>query len=166
MVIAEKKRVLVVFHSHEGNTRSLAENIADEIGADLEELVPEKVVPSGPMKYFWGGSQVMMGRKPPIQPLSSDIGSYDIIFIGTPVWAWTFTPPIGTFLKEHPFSGKKVALFASCEGGPGKTLEKMKEALKGNEFIGEEWFFAPLKKDTEATLKRARDWAKGLMMKA
>ncbi len=165
MAASEKKRVLVVFHSHEGNTRSLAENIADEIGADIEELVPERTVTTGPMKYFWRESQVMMGKKPQIKPLKADPRTYDIIFLGSPVWAWTYTPPVNTFLSTHGLKGKKVAIFLSCEGGPGKTLEKMKEALKGNDLLGEEWFFAPLKKDTETTLKRARDWAKGLMTK-
>jgi flavodoxin len=156
----------VVFHSHEGNTRLLAQNIADEIGADLEELLPQKAVTTGPMKFFWGGSQVMMGRRPPIGTLRNRPDDYDLIFIGTPVWAWTHTPPVSTFLRDHRPEGKKIALFASCEGGPGKALDRMMETLEGNDLLGREWFFAPLKKDREATLRRARDWAREVLAKA
>jgi flavodoxin len=151
---------LVVYYSFEGNTELLAKNIADEIGADLSKLeVKEEVKTHGFMKFFWGGKQVLMKEKPELLPLTKNPEDYDLIFIGTPVWSYTFAPALRAFFSTKKITGKKVAVFCSHEGGPGNTLEKMKEQLAGNEFVGELDFIAPLKRDKEETVKKAREWA-------
>jgi len=151
---------LVVFYSYEGNTKLLAETIAGAIDADILEIKPEKEMSSkGFMKFVWGGSKVYMGSKPKLKPLSKDPNKYDIIFIGTPIWAWTHTPTIKTFMTEHLPKGKKMAFFCSNEGNPGKAFEKMIKMAEGNEVIGSKDFFAPLKKDKEKTLENVKNWA-------
>ncbi len=50
---------LVIFYSFEGNTKLIAENIAQAIGADLLELKPKKKMKSkGFMKFVWGGQHL------------------------------------------------------------------------------------------------------------
>ena len=56
-----------------------------------------------------------------------------------------------------------MALFCSNEGNPGKTFDDLKRELKDNEIISTMDFFAPLKKDKEATLTKARTWVKSLI---
>ncbi len=155
---------IVVFYSYEGNTRLVAENIANSIGADIIEIKPEKEMKSkGVMKFLWGGRQAMMGVKPPLREIKKDLNSYDLIFIGTPVWAWSPAPPIRTFLEDHLPKGKRIALFSSCEGGGGKTFEKMTEMARGCRVIGTLESLAPLKREKENTLQKAKVWAKGLI---
>lgn len=155
-------KTLVIFYSYEGNTRLVGETIAKELGADLEEIKPVKEMTSkGSMKFMWGGRQAIMGSKPELKPLEKDLDRYDLLIIGTPVWAWRPTPPIKTLLEDH-LPERKLAFFCSHEGGPGKTFEKMKQMAGDAEVISEMDFFAPLVKEKEQTLKKAMEWANKL----
>ena len=50
-------------------------------------------------------------------PYAFDINMYDVIILGTPIWAGTFAPPLRTFIRAQVWEGRKVALFACCSGG-------------------------------------------------
>lgn len=157
-------KILVVYYSFEGNTQLIGNTIASTVGADTLVLRPaNEIKTKGFMKYVWGGTQVVMGKSPKLEPYKVNPQDYDVIFIGTPVWAWTYAPPLNTFLKESCILRKKIALF-SCHGGQnGKTFEKMKEALARNEFIGQHDFFEPLLKDTDKNIEKAKNWSKEMI---
>jgi len=151
---------LVVYYSFEGNTRLIAENIARTIEADILELKPKKEIKSkGFLKYLWGGRQVITEIKPGLSPLDKDPKEYDILFIGTPVWAWTYTPPLNTFFSSQSLSNKKIALFCCHGGSKGKIFGKMKKALKNNQILGQIDFQDPLKRNTDMKIKKAKEWA-------
>lgn len=150
---------LVVFYSFEGNTRYIAESIAKAINADILEIKPKNDVKSkGIMKYLWGGKQVMLGEKPELQELSKNPDEYDFIFLGTPVWAFTYAPAFKTFFSEVKISGKKVALFCCNGGNKGKTFINMKEELKNNDILGEIEFTDPIKGDEKKACEAVK-WA-------
>lgn len=132
-----------------GASSGIGRMVATELNADLEELKPAKPLnASGAGYVMWGLRQLVSQSKPPLLPLEHAPNAYDLIVIGTPVWSYTITPPIRTFLDEHHFNGKKIALFC-CHGGTyGKTLDDMRNALTGNEIIGTADFYDPLKHDT------------------
>ena len=156
-------RVLVVYYSLEGNTRFIAESIAEAVGADLLELKPKKELSSkGFMKYMWGGRQVVMGEKPELMPFDKNPQDYDLIFIGSPVWAFSFAPPLNTFLSNHGLKGRKVALFSSCGGTKGGTFDRMRKLLSGNTIAGEMEFIEPAKNRPGKQAETARDWAKSM----
>lgn len=151
---------LVVFFSLDGNTKFIAEKIAEKINADIIELKTSKKYPKeGFWKYFWGGKSVIFGEKPKLTNNSIDLTRYEKIFIGTPVWAGSYTPPIKSFIEQYSLQGKQIALFA-CHGGGGaeKCFAKLKEALPGNKFIGEIAFLEP-KKYSEDSFNKAIRWA-------
>jgi flavodoxin len=157
----DKKRLLVVYYSYEGNTRFIAEGIAKELGADIQELKPIKDIKSrGFSKYMWGGRQVVTKKRPELQPLERKPENYEVIFIGTPVWAFTFAPALRTFFSEHPLKAKKVALFMCHGGGPKEAMAKMESELQGNIIIGKLDLPHVLEKEAELKKKRAIDWAK------
>lgn len=157
-------RTLIVYYSFEGSTKLMADTMATAIGADILSIMPKKEIAThGFMKFVWGGRQAMMKAKPEILPLDKNVLDYDLIIIGTPVWAWTFTPPIRTFFDKVKFTDKKVAVFCCHGGDMRKTLEEMKTALAGNEIVGEIDFKEPAKNNTEENIKRASDWAKQLI---
>jgi len=156
---------LVIYYSFEGNTRFIAENIAKATGADIAELKPVSDIKNTKFtKYLWGGRQVVTGKKPEIEEMAVDFGQYDLIFIGTPVWAFSFAPALNTFLSKHNISGKKIALFCCDGGSKGKTFENMRERLKGNNIIGEKEFIEPIK-NVEEKAGTAREWAKIMIQK-
>ncbi|MFA6169747.1 MAG: flavodoxin [Candidatus Margulisiibacteriota bacterium] len=151
---------LVVYYSLEGNTRFVAETVAKELGADLLELKPKKDVSvTSPMRFFWGGKQVVMGEKPELFPLSKEASGYDLIVIGSPVWAFTYAPAINSFLKLQPLKGKKIALFCCHESDPAKTFDNLRKTLSGNEIVGQIDFNYPLR-EKEGALKKIGEWVK------
>lgn len=155
-------RALVVYFSLDGSTRFIAENLAQAIQADLEELKPDLKLPTGNFaKHFWGGRMVIFREKPALAPMAKNISDYDMIIIGTPVWMMNFSPPVRTFLSQNKFSGKKVALFCCCDGMAGKTIENMKKELEGNKVIGD-LVLEKTSKNREENLKRAVEWVKNL----
>lgn len=155
---------LVVYYSLEGNTKFIAESIADEIKADIFKLEPVKDIEnSGFVKYLLGGSQVMFKKTPQLKTITQDIEDYDIIFIGTPVWAWNFSPPIRTFLSDVKISKKQIALFCCCQGQAGKTFQNMKRFLNNNEILGEKVFIEPLRNDKIQEETKAKAWAREIL---
>lgn len=152
-------RDLVVFYSLEGHTKFIANLICEELNCDLLELEPEKKIPkSGFKKFLWGGKSAIFKEKPILKNQNPDLSQYDTIFIGTPVWAGTYTPPLNTFICDNEIKDKKLAFFI-CHGGGGasKCISKLKEALKGNEIIGEIDFVNPTNDKGEFKIK-VRKW--------
>ncbi len=80
--------------------------IAETIGAEILELKVDREPPSkGFMKFFWGGRQVMTKEVPSLLPFSEHPEDYDILFIGTPVWAFSYTPALAAFFFPVPPQG-------------------------------------------------------------
>lgn len=142
---------LVVYFSFNGNTKMIAEKIAETINADVVELKTSKEYPTeGFRKYFWGGKSVIFGEEPELTNERIDLNRYDTIIIGTPVWAGSFAPPIKSFISQSKISGKRIALFASHGGGGAeKCFTRLKKVLPGNEFFGEIDFVEPKRKPEE-----------------
>jgi flavodoxin len=155
-------RSLVVYYSLEGNTRFVAGVLAAASGADILELNVLACAPRGFKKYFWGGRQVVMKERPALAPFDKDPAAYDLIWIGTPVWAFSFSPAIRTFFSQIPLRGKKIALFCCSGGGPGPTLSHMEKELAGNIIMGCKHFVEPLR-DTDKNASAARAWAADVM---
>lgn len=152
---------LVVYYSLTGNTKFIAEAVAKAAGADILELKTEGelIKKESFMKYFWGGKKVMMEEKPALLPFDKNPTDYDLLFIGTPVWAWNFAPPLRSFFAQIKLTGKKIALFCANGGDMGKTFNEMKKELAGNEFVGEIEFLEPLKNNKEGCAEEAKQWA-------
>ena len=155
---------LVVFFSFEGNTKLIAETIAKTIDADVLELKTSKKYPKeGLGKFFWGGKSVIFGEKPELINDSVDLSQYEMVLIGTPIWAGSCAPPVKSFISQYKLQGNRIALFASHGGGGAqKCFAKLKESLQDNEFIDEIAFFEP-KKNPEESSKEAIRWASELL---
>ncbi len=155
------KKTLIVYYSFEGNTRFISEEIQKVTGGDFLELKPVQEIESkGFSKFIWGGKQVMSGETPALYPLDKSVEDYDRIFIGTPVWAWSYAPALESFFKEVSIKNKEVALFCCSGGGPGSTIEKMEKKLAGgeNQIIGTIKFRDPLRRDPEVNKKKLQEW--------
>ncbi len=156
-------KTLVIYYSLEGDTKLIAEAMAQATGAELLEVKPKVDIESkGFMKYVWGGKQAFMKDKPELLPLEKNPADYDFLIIGTPVWAWTVSPAIRSFLSDNKIAGKKVALFCCCGGQKGKTFNEMKMLLAGNTILGEIELREPLKHNKEADAEKAAQWALAL----
>lgn len=152
---------LVVYYSLDGNTRFAAQTLSEATGADLLELVPVKKMTRGGLKFLWGGKQVIMKEKPKLLPLEKNPEDYDVIILGTPVWAGSYAPAIRTFLAENEIKNKKVALYACYGGSAGKSLEKLRKEIPENEFLPEGGFAEPLK-NADKGAEQVKEWAEKL----
>ncbi len=156
-------KAIIIYYSLDGNVKLLSETIAAQIGADIIPLKLKKEIRNDSfMKYFWGGKQVVMKEIPELEPIDLNLANYDLVILGTPVWAGSYTPALRSFLEQVDLSGKKVALFCSHEGGIGLTINNLKNKLRNSEIISSTDFLAPLKKGKEAALEKAHSWAKTL----
>lgn len=149
------KRILIVYYSYEGNTEFVAESIHKITGGDLLrlEVVSEKEK-KGFSKYLWGGSQVIMGKKPELKTPKYDIKDYDLVFLGSPIWASSFAPAFNTYLDGlNELTGKDIALFC-CHAGSGgtKAFKKLKGKLEGNTIVSQIEFLDPKKNIDSAEL--------------
>ncbi|MFH0830044.1 MAG: flavodoxin [Candidatus Aenigmatarchaeota archaeon] len=119
-------RTLVAYYSRTGNTRKVAGEIAKELKADLDEIVDKKSR-KGPIGWLRAGRDAMRGSHTPFE-IRKDPKNYNVVIVGTPVWAFTVVPAVRAYLaKNRP---KKVAFFCTCGGNPGKAFVEM-EKLAG-----------------------------------
>lgn len=153
-------KTLIIYYSFEGNCELVARGISKLTSADILQLKLKKEIKSkGFSKFIWGGKQVMMKDKPDLEPYSINFDEYDMIYIGTPVWAGTYAPALNTFFSENKILNKKIGLFCCYTGSAGKTFDKMKSMLVNNQIVGEIGFKDPNKHNNEAeVIKQLSLW--------
>lgn len=125
-------KALVIYYSRDGHTRRVAEAISDKLACDKEEIVDTQRR-SGPIGFLRSGFQVKRKSITTLKAIESDLPVYDLVIIGTPVWAGTVSVPVRTFLHEHKELLKEVAFF-STHGGDSTQNEFIEmEAICGKE---------------------------------
>ncbi len=120
----------LIVYSKSGNTRQIAEKIKINIEEQNHEVELMNINPEKQPGFFKAGYSAIRQKTLPITNDSLDVSSYDIVFIGTPVWAGKPAPFIKTMLeKTIGLDGEKTAVFITCGGGekPGSdVIELMK----------------------------------------
>ena len=125
---------LVVYYSYTGNTRKIASIIKDKLNCDVLELEPftpfsedyDEVVDE-----YQNNS--IDNKEVAIKDINVDLNNYDEIIIGTPVWWYTISPVVVTFLKKYDLSGKKICPFATNAGWLGKTFKDFTKLCPNSE---------------------------------
>lgn len=128
---APDSKVLVLYFSQTGATKSVAEEIQKQLGADIEAIEAEV-----PYDGDFGATiarfqqEMTSGETPAIKPIKANLDQYETIFLGYPVWGGTYANPIATLVKEQTFEGKKVVPFCTFgSGGLNTSVEALKAAL-------------------------------------
>ena len=122
----EAPKVLVLYYSLTSNTKTVAQEIATRLDADIEEITlvePYDTAFQATIDRCKADRE--KGIVPEIQPLKSNIADYDVIFIGYPIWFGTYAPPIASLLDKVDLSGKKVVPF--CTFGSGGLESSVKD---------------------------------------
>jgi flavodoxin len=122
---------LIVYYSYTNNTKKIAEKIQKATGADICEIETVKPYIGDYNSVVEQGKQeIDHGFKPEIKPLSVNLGDYDTIIIGTPVWWYTYAPAVLTFLSEYDLSGKTIIPFVTNGGWIGHTIKDVEMVCK------------------------------------
>jgi flavodoxin len=153
-------KTLILYYSFEGNTKFIADAISETLNAPILRIHPTKDLTStGFSKYVWGGGQVVMGIKPKLEPMEIDLNDFDVIFLGTPIWAGTYAPPIKTLLEDGVIKNKRVFFFYTHEGGAQNAVQRAETGIsKYNQYIAATGYLDVLK-NPEESKRKAQLWA-------
>jgi flavodoxin len=119
-------KILVVYFSHTGNTKALGQQIQSIVGGDVFEIEPVTPYPSE-LADIRGraNAEKEASNFPSLKAKVQNINTYDVIFIGTPVWMGSYSVPISSFVAEHNLAGKTVIPFVTYNGNAGNSLEDL-----------------------------------------
>ena len=114
----KEMKTLVAYFSATGTTEAVAKDLAEVAGATLYEIKPEVKYTAADLDWRdkQSRSSVEMNDKssrPAIVKDLADADSYDVIYIGFPIWWYTAPTIINTFIETYGFAGKTVIFFAT-----------------------------------------------------
>ena len=126
-------KTLVAYFSATGTTESVAKDLADVTGGTLYEIKPEVRYTDADLDWHNRNSRSSLemidkNSRPAIIKDLKDAGSYDIIYIGFPVWWYTAPTIINTFIEAYGFEGKTVRFFATSGGSDVSGADKQFQA--------------------------------------
>ena len=119
-----KKKILIAYFSHTGNTRTIAMQIKNLTGADVFEITPLKPYTNDYNTLLEQTKEEARNHyHPPLKTRLKNFNQYDIIILGSPIWWFTFAPPVSSFLSSYNFEGKTIVPFSTTEGSGLGTIE-------------------------------------------
>ena len=157
------RKILVAYFSASGVTAKVANTLAESIGADIHEIVPQELYTDADLNWNNKNSRssVEMNDKafrPAIANKISDVSQYDTIFVGFPIWWYVAPTIINTFLEQYDLIGKKIIPFAtSGMSGMGNTNKELKNSCHGATLV------AGNRLDENISSQKAKAWAESKM---
>lgn len=131
------QRILVSYFSHSGNTEKVAQEIARQTGGTLFEIVPKEP--------YADNYEEMMERiykereengRPEINRTVENMDSYDVVFVGYPIWGGDMPHIVRTFLEQYEFGGKRIVPFCTHGGSQfGSSLGTLEELCPDSEIL-------------------------------
>lgn len=156
------KKVLVVYFSGTGTTKSVAKKIKKATDGKLYKIKAADPYTKADLDYSNDNCRANVEQqdesvRPEIKGKVKKIRQYDIIFIGYPIW-WGKEPMIiRTFLESYNLKGKKIVTFCTSGGsGISGSMKGVKAAAKGAKVVKG-------KDLTDVSYKSVKKWAKKKM---
>ncbi|MBO4765022.1 MAG: NAD(P)H-dependent oxidoreductase [Bacteroidales bacterium] len=115
---SKKMKTLVAYFSATGTTEAVAKDLAEVAGATLYEIKPEAKYTAADLDWRDQQSRSSLEMKdkssrPAFVKDLKDADSYDVIYIGFPIWWYTAPTIVNSFIEAYGFEGKTVLLFAT-----------------------------------------------------
>lgn len=128
-------KVLVAYFSYSGTTRNIASAISEKTGGDLFEISTREGYTD---VYRESNREIRSNERPDLTNTVENMGEYDIVFVGYPVW-WHATPaPVNTFLESHDLTGKLIIPFCTSGGSDiDETMPTFLNSCDGLAVYGE-----------------------------
>jgi flavodoxin len=125
-------KVLVIYYSMGGSTRLVADILRRKTGADIYEIKTLKRYGfvSAMFAKFRGSRRIRLAMDN-----LPNLDSYDIVFIGSPVWAYSVSTPVLSFLEQVDFRGKKVLPYATYQGSVGRFHEVFEKTTRNAKIL-------------------------------
>lgn len=123
-------KTLIIYFSLTGATKIVAKTLANQLNADIMEIKDLKQR-NGFKNKITSSIDAVKENKTKIIPEKIDVSGYDLIYIGTPVWASNPAPAIITLIDNCNLLNKDTILFATMsKKGGNSTIERMSEKVK------------------------------------
>lgn len=125
-------KTLIVYYSYTGQTKIIAEKIQKILNCDILELVPSVPFSTDYQEVVDEYQSNESEKKTvDIKDIGVNLDGYENIILGTPVWWYTITPVVRTFLHKYNLKGKKIYPFATNAGWLGRTFKEIENATAG-----------------------------------
>ena len=130
----QENGILVIYFSPDDTTRAAAYCIAAGLGADLFEIVAEEPYTEDDLNYMNSFSRSMeemrsKDARPGIAGLPEDLGKYDTILLGYPIWGGEPPKIMFTFMESVDLSGKTIVPFCTSNSSPFGSSDKKLQKL-------------------------------------
>ena len=124
------KKTAVIYFSRSGVTRSLVEKFPLEEGDRTIELIPSDPYPKSYFKTLARAKVEIEGNADVgLENGKQDLGLYDRILIGFPIWFWTCPKIIKSFLMANDLRG--MTIYPFCTSG-GIDITEAVDEIKRN----------------------------------
>ncbi len=139
-----------------GNTEVIAEYIKDIVGADIFKVEPLNPYPADYMECIEEAKVRTREHNAPIKENIPDISSYEVIYIGSPIYWGGMPEELFTALKGLNYSGKTIRPFTTHEGsGLSGVPRQLKEICMGAEVLDG---LAIVGSQVNNSKKKVEDW--------
>ena len=156
------EKILVVYFSATNTTEGVAKKIQTATGSDIYEIVPAVPYTNADLDWHDDSSRTTIecndpSARPEISGSVENIGHYDTVFIGYPIW-WGQAPKIiYTFLESYDFSGKTLIPFCtSGSSGMGSSATNLHSLTPNATWLDGQRFSG------SATQSTITSWVNGL----
>ena len=130
-------KTIIIYFSLTGNTERLA-HLAGDFLKEKGKAVDYFKLPADQAGSFLKNCRDAFAKKTIKIKELPDLFGYDLVLLGSPIWAWNVVPAMRALLEQVSPAGKEVFIFATHGGGPGKAMAGFakKVADKGGTVIG------------------------------
>jgi flavodoxin len=124
-------KTLVVYYSRSGVTRKVAQAVALDLDAEIEELIDTKDR-GGPIGFAVAAKDAALKKLVPIAPTKTNPADFDLVVLGTPVWANTMSSAMRSYLTECGKDIRRAGFFCTTHSsGIESTIFDMKYLAAG-----------------------------------
>ena len=157
--VHENAKALVIWFSTNDTVKAVALTAADAMDADSFEIVPEQPYTEADLAYYTNGrcdrEQADASARPAIVSLPENLGQYDVIFIGYPIWHGQAPKILYTLLENADISGKTIVPFCtSMSSGAGSSADNLAKLADSSA----NWLKVK-RIDNHSTAEQVREWA-------
>ncbi|MCX5642721.1 MAG: NAD(P)H-dependent oxidoreductase [Candidatus Omnitrophica bacterium] len=130
-------KTIIIYFSLTGNTERLAYLAGDFLKGEGRTADYFKLPADRTASFLKNCRDAFTKKITNIKELP-DISGYDLVVLGSPIWAWNVAPAVRAFLEQVSLADKKVFIFSTHGGGPGKAMAGFAKKVtdKGGKVIG------------------------------
>lgn len=130
---AQGQKILIAYFSHTQTTEKVALEIQKRTGGDLFRIETVQAYPTEHRETLDVAEKERdTNARPALKGTVENMDSYDVIFLGYPIWWYTLPQPLFTFLESYDLSGKTIIPFVTHGGSRMSGTEEVIQELQPN----------------------------------